>query len=143
MATNGTKAKPGEPGFEIPKMCKAGVVQDEGPNFWVKPTELPVPEISMCPPVRLRCLPANRHASCRAGRGLDQAQRYRYLPLRRTLHGERLGFADDVTLRHKMRGTRRLWCHCQGWRCRQEPEGGPACGLQGRLERRELLSVAY
>lgn len=30
--------------FEIPKVCKAGVVVNEGPNFHVEMAEVPVPE---------------------------------------------------------------------------------------------------
>lgn len=31
--------------YEIPKECKAGVVVDEGPNFWVDVQMVSVPEI--------------------------------------------------------------------------------------------------
>jgi len=33
--------------FEVPKVCKAGVVVNEGPDFRVEVQEVPVPEISM------------------------------------------------------------------------------------------------
>jgi len=36
------------PTFDIPKECIAGVVKDEGPNFWVSVEKVPVPEIGEC-----------------------------------------------------------------------------------------------
>jgi len=35
----------GEPSFDIPKTCKAGVVVNEGPDFHVEVQDVPVPEI--------------------------------------------------------------------------------------------------
>jgi hypothetical protein len=43
-------AKEDVPSFDIPKMCKAGVVVNEGPDFHVEVQEVPVPEISNCFP---------------------------------------------------------------------------------------------
>lgn len=40
------------PTFDIPKMCKAGVVVNEGPDFHVEVQEVPVPEISTSSPLR-------------------------------------------------------------------------------------------
>jgi hypothetical protein len=33
--------------FDIPKTCKAGVVVNEGPDFYVEVQDVPVPEIGM------------------------------------------------------------------------------------------------
>ena len=33
--------------FDIPKECIAGVVRNEGPDFYLEVTKLPVPEIGM------------------------------------------------------------------------------------------------
>lgn len=33
------------PTFDIPAECIAGVVRDEGPDFYVEVTKVPVPEI--------------------------------------------------------------------------------------------------
>lgn len=35
------------PNFDIPKECIAGVVKDEGPDFYVSVEKVPVPEIGM------------------------------------------------------------------------------------------------
>lgn len=42
MATEDTK-------YDIPKTCKAGVVKNEGPDFYLEIEELPVPEIGKTP----------------------------------------------------------------------------------------------
>jgi hypothetical protein len=34
--------------FDIPKMCKGGVVVNEGPDFHVEVQDVPVPETGMC-----------------------------------------------------------------------------------------------
>src|SRR6266498_4121200 len=60
-ATNGTEA----PTFEIPKMCKAGVVVNEGPDFHVEVQMVPVPEpdLSFSPyPFPLNPLPSSTPA---------------------------------------------------------------------------------
>lgn len=41
--TNGTT-----PHFDIPKLCKAAVVCNEGPDFHVEVQDVPVPEIGAC-----------------------------------------------------------------------------------------------
>jgi len=33
--------------FDIPKTCKAAVVKNEGPDFYVKVEDVPVPECGM------------------------------------------------------------------------------------------------
>jgi hypothetical protein len=35
--------------FDIPKTCKAGVVVNEGPDFYVEVQDVPVPEPGMFP----------------------------------------------------------------------------------------------
>lgn len=40
-------AETAQPTFEIPKTCKAGVVNDMGPNFYLTVEDVPVPEIGM------------------------------------------------------------------------------------------------
>lgn len=35
----------------IPKVCKAGVMYDEGPDFYVKVEEVPVPEPGTAPKI--------------------------------------------------------------------------------------------
>jgi len=43
MATEST------PTFDIPKECIAGVVKNEGPDFYVEVEKVPVPEIGTAP----------------------------------------------------------------------------------------------
>lgn len=50
-----TMAETKEQVFDIPEMCKAGVVVNEGPDFHVEVRDVPVPEISMLnlPPLHI------------------------------------------------------------------------------------------
>lgn len=78
-----------EPTFDIPKECTAGVVRNEGPDFYVEVTKVPVPEIGTCTTLQGESLDltyAIRTRGCP-----HQAQRYRPLHVRCPLHDERLG----------------------------------------------------
>jgi hypothetical protein len=72
--------------FEIPKMCKAGVVSNEGPDFKLQVEDVPVPEPGKCEPrynKNHKLILDQRPERC-----AYQAEYHRYLLFRHTLHAE-------------------------------------------------------